>query len=133
MGKRKMDIQVAIDELKARKEVIEKDYKDEVPEYHEALKMAVAALKVMQTMKKRGLQIGHIKEYAKFEDELVAKGYTFRSVLEARNKQEVIPLVSKVDPHYKCIGKMYYCKCGVAYFDASNNYCGNCGQKLRKE
>ena len=40
-----MDAQKAIKELQSRIDLIEKDYKNNVPEYTEALKMAVSALK----------------------------------------------------------------------------------------
>ena len=56
-----------------------------------------------------------------------------QKAIEALGKQVVKPLEAKAHPDYRCIGKMYYCQCGVAYFDVSSNFCGNCGQKLRKE
>lgn len=99
----------------------------------QAKEKAIEALKTVKTMKDRKLRVEHIEEYAKFEDECISKGYTFSSLLAARDKQEVQPLEERAHPNYKCMGKMYYCKCGVAYLDNGSNYCGNCGQKLRKE
>lgn len=97
----------------------------------QAKQKAIEALEIIRTMKERNLKVEHIEEYAKFEDECIAKGYTFNSLIEARDKQDVIPLEEKAHPHYKSVGKMYYCKCGVMYLDNGSDYCCNCGQRLR--
>ena len=52
----------------------------------EALDMAVEALETMQQMKERNITQKTILEYAKFEDECVKKGFTFKSLLEATEK-----------------------------------------------
>lgn len=79
-----------------------------------------------QELNKRNITLKTIEEYIKFEDECVQKGFTFKSLLEAREKQ-----IAK-----KPVGKWYLkacCKCdGVVYeeeYKMEYNYCPNCGQK----
>lgn len=72
------------------------------------------------------------KDYMKNDG--VAEYYeAINTAIVALEKQVVVPLKQTEHPHFKCIGKVYDCKCGVAYLDTGSKYCGNCGQKLRKE
>lgn len=58
---------------------------------------AIKAIQVLETarkykeleseLSKRNLKIDHIREYMEFEDECVEMGFTFKSLLEAREKQ----------------------------------------------
>lgn len=61
---------------------------------NEALDMAIQALETVQKYKdleselsKRNLTTDHIRKYIQFEDECVKQGFTFDSLLEAREKQ----------------------------------------------
>lgn len=83
---------------------------------------------LIQELNKRNITLETIAEYIKFEDECVEKGFTFRSLLEAREKQiakKVIVRDIGVDT-YECPScENIYLSCGGIY-----KYCPNCGQKL---
>lgn len=49
--------------------------------------IAIKALETMQELKKRNLTIADLENYMQFEDECVKKGFSFSSLLEAREKQ----------------------------------------------
>lgn len=80
---------------------------------------------VCKSMIDRKITPENMEEYMKFEDECVKCGFTFNSLLEAREKQ--IPYKPSQQKLVWGIGK---CKCGVEFLDSKTNYCGNCGQKL---
>lgn len=96
----------------------------------EAFNAAITALELMHELNERNLTLEHLENYMKFEDECVKKGFTFKSLLEAREKQIPIPLVEKVHPDFPHMGKLFYCGCGTAYFEKCNKYCAVCGQRL---
>ena len=83
---------------------------------------------LVQELNKRNITLKTIEEYIKFEDECVEKGFTFKSLLEAREKQiakKVIVRDIGVDT-YECPScENIYLSCGGIY-----KYCPNCGQKL---
>lgn len=94
-----------------------------------------AAVKIHKELNKRSLTLENIEEYMKFEDECVKKGFTFKSLLEAREKQ------AAKRPDYEGDGysdghlvyDTWICPCcGKRYeVDYDNyDYCPNCGQKL---
>ncbi len=84
---------------------------------------AIRALEVLAELDERNLTVEHILNYAQFEDEYVEKGFTFKTLLEARGKETPFkPMSCKIT-----LGR---CKCGVGFLDKTTNYCGNCGQKL---
>lgn len=76
-------------------------------------------------MIERNITPENMEEYMKFEDECVKCGFTFKSLLEAREKQ--IPYKPSRKKLVWGIGK---CKCGVEFLDRKTGFCGNCGQKL---
>lgn len=81
------------------------------------------SVEIYKAMLERNITVGNIEEYMKFEDECVEKGFSFKSLLEARDKQEKFkPTQGKVG-----VGR---CKCGVEFLNKNTKYCGNCGQKL---
>ena len=54
--------------------------------------------------------------------------------ISALEKQLASEPENKVHEDYKVLGKNYYCKCGVMFYNWENqptNFCGNCGQKLK--
>ena len=83
---------------------------------------------LVQELNKRNITLKTIEEYIKFEDDCVEKGFTFKSLLEAREKQiakKVIVRDIGVDT-YECPScENIYLSCGGIY-----KYCPNCGQKL---
>lgn len=83
------------------------------------------SVSVCRAMIERNITPENMEEYMKFEDECVKNGFTFNSLLEAREKQ--IPYKPSQQKLVWGIGK---CKCGVEFLDSETNYCGNCGQKL---
>lgn len=80
---------------------------------------------VCKSMIDRKITPESMEEYMKFEDECVECGFTFKSLLEAREKQ--IPYKPSRKKLVCGIGK---CKCGVEFLDRQTGFCGNCGQKL---
>lgn len=83
------------------------------------------SVEICKSMIERNITPENMEEYMKFEDECVKNGFTFNSLLEAREKQ--IPYKPSQQKLVWGIGK---CKCGVEFLDRKTNYCGNCGQKL---
>lgn len=96
---------------------------------------------LVQELNKRNITLKTIEEYIKFEDECVEKGFTFKSLLEAREKQ----IAKKVIIPSTDLGRYYHqescpnCKkefsvriCGYKFKDVigKTNYCHNCGQKI---
>ena len=88
----------------------------------EECKKSVAVCKAMI---ERKITPESMEEYMKFEDECVKNGFTFDSLLKAREKQ--IPYKPSQQKLVWGIGK---CKCGVEFLDRKTGFCGNCGQKL---
>lgn len=75
----------------------------------EAKNMAIQALETIKKLSDRKMTTEVLENYMQFEDECVKKGFTFKSVIEAREKQ-----IAK-KPTYE----------GDGY-----DYCPSCGQKL---
>ena len=101
----------------------------------EALDMAVEALETMQQMKERNITQETILEYAKFEDECVKKGFTFKSLLEAREKQ--IPKKPSLEGDGYADGHLVYdtwiCPCCEKKYEVDYeeyDYCPECGQAI---
>lgn len=78
---------------------------------YKANEMAIQALETIKKLSDRKMTTEVIENYMQFEDECVKKGFTFKSVIEAREKQ-----IAK-KPTYE-----------VDYDDY--DYCPSCGQKL---
>ena len=127
---------------------------------------AIKAIQVLETarkykeleseLSKRNLTIDHIREYIKFEDECVEMGFTFKSLLEAREKQSgKKPILSMheigcmaidyADGHgemkrtennfwrcHKCksvVGERIIVH-GRIHDQRKKKYCENCGQRI---
>lgn len=93
----------------------------------ESMEEIVNALKIASDLKDRNMDLETLENYMKFEDECVKKNFTFKSILEAREKQ----IAKKPFPHPDN-RKMKYCpSCGSYYgMFTGMKYCVNCGQKL---
>lgn len=98
----------------------------------EDMKNAIEALGTMAEMEKRNISTKTILEYAKFEDECIQKGFTFKSLLEAREKQTAKKPQMR---HIKSFDGYNdgWCPCCGSYVQESEYdkiYCQECGQKL---
>ena len=96
--------------------------------------LIIEALTTMIEINKRNMPIEALQEYMKFEDELVKKNFTFKSVIEAREKQ----IAKKVcdfneveeDSFYHLSFMCPNCNQAVISQPYRPNYCKHCGQKL---
>lgn len=77
---------------------------------------------ICKAMAERRISPENMENYMKFEDECVKRGFTFNSLLEAREKQE------PKEPTDRCMYKE--CPvCGEVEIQFCK-YCPSCGQKL---
>lgn len=83
-------------------------------------------IKIIPEMEKRNMTLEHVLEYMKFEDECIKRGFTFKSLLKARERNEPKEVLKTE------IAKMRFYKCPVCrdILDLNQNYCGGCGQRL---
>ncbi len=90
------------------------------------------SVEICKSMIKRNITPENMEEYMKFEDECVKDGFTFNSLLEAREKQTA----KKIEifngqascPNCKCLfGGMDVIKKLITW---DMPHCKNCGQKL---
>lgn len=82
--------------------------------------------KIIPEMEKRNMTIEHVLEYMKFEDECIKRGFTFKSLLKARERNEPKEVLEVA------VGKMCYYTCpvcgGTLYLN--QHYCDFCGRKM---
>lgn len=100
----------AINKLKQHFEYLKHAWKPH-PDYEtmDAIGYAISTLETIKKLSDRKMTTEVLENYMQFEDECVKKGFTFKSVIEAREKQ-----IAK-KPTYE----------GDGY-----DYCPSCGQKL---
>lgn len=100
----------AINKLKQHFEYLKHAWKPH-PDYEtmDAIGYTISALETIKKLSDRKMTTEVLENYMQFEDECVKKGFTFKSVIEAREKQ-----IAK-KPTYE----------GDGY-----DYCPSCGQKL---
>ncbi len=77
---------------------------------------------ICKAMAERRISLQNMEDYMKFEDECVKRGFTFNSLLEAREKQE------PKKPTDRCMYKECPA-CGEVEIEFCK-YCPSCGQKL---
>ena len=95
--------------------------------------LIIEALATKIELNKRNLTADILEEYMKFEDECIQKDFTFKSLLEAREKQiPKKPLHSIYYPNGRKHHHIYCGKCGMyrQRVSMSDNYCRNCGTKI---
>lgn len=98
----------------------------------EASELAIQALETIKKLSDRNMTTEVLENYMQFEDECVKKGFTFKSVIEAREKQ----IAMKAKNSGERIPFEWYCPtceellCDDGYKDTDMKYCGNCGQRL---
>lgn len=101
----------------------------------EASELAIQALETVKKLSGRNMTTEVLENYMQFEDECVKKGFTFKSVIEAREKQ-----IAK-KPYYEgdgyADGQLVYdtwiCPCCDKRYEVDYDnytYCPNCGQKI---
>lgn len=102
----------------------------------EASELAIQALETIKKLSDRKMTTEVLENYMQFEDECVKKGFTFKSVIEAREKQTAKKPTFEGDgyaPDGTLVYDTWICPCcdkryEVGYDDY--DYCPNCGQKL---
>lgn len=79
------------------------------------------SVEICKSMIERNITPENMQEYMKFEDECVRRGFTFNSLLEAREKQTA--------KRPRIIGNAMICpSCPRCFKSASPTYCPSCGQ-----
>ena len=116
----------AIKKLKQHFEYLKHAWKPH-PDYKtmDAIGYAILALEIIKKLSDRNMTTEVLENYMQFEDECVKKGFTFNSVIEAREKQ-----IAK-KPDFTEDKKFALCPCcnGKGLLN-KQKYCDNCGQKL---
>lgn len=104
---------------------------------YKANEMAIQALETIKKLSDRNMTIEVLENYMQFEDECVKKGFTFKSVIEARGKQIAKKPIMK--RYFEDLEEEYLCcpTCGEILTDripVDNKtfyfHCMNCGQKF---
>lgn len=115
----------AIKKLKQHFEYLKHAWKPH-PDYKtmDAIGYAILALEIIKKLSDRNMTTEVLENYMQFEDECVEKGFTFKSVIEAREKQ----MSKKPDFTEDKIFALCPC-CGEGLID-KQKYCDNCGQKI---
>lgn len=103
----------------------------------ENMELIVQALETIKKLSDRKMATEVLENYMQFEDECVKKGFTFESVIEAREKQ--IPRKPIMKRYFVDLEEEYLCcpTCGDILTDRipiDNKtfyfHCMNCGQKF---
>ena len=111
---------------------------EEVPKYRElgTPEECKAAMELYKEVHKRKFTLEAVEEYMKFEDECVRKNFTFKSLLEAREKQTPKKPDLEGDG-YGDDGVLIYdtwiCPCCGKRYEIDYeeyDYCLNCGQAI---
>lgn len=90
----------------------------------EASELAIQTLETIKKLSDRNMTTEVLENYMQFEDECVKKGFTFKSVIEAREKQIAIK------PDFTEDKIFALCPCCGKDLIGKQKYCDNCGQKL---
>ena len=116
----------AIKKLKQHFEYLKHAWKPH-PDYltMDAIGYAISALETIKKLSDRNMTTEVLENYMQFEDECVKKGFAFKSVIEAREKQ-----IAK-KPDFTEDKEFALCPCcnGKGLSD-KQKYCDNCGQKI---
>lgn len=104
----------------------------------EASELAIQALETIKKLSDRKMTAEVLENYMQFEDECIKKGFTFKSVIEARGKQ--IPRKPIFNHNLSDTLSLFHCECGntikvshdIGIMDNNNapNYCSKCGCRL---
>ena len=97
------------------------------PDYEtmDAIGYAISALETIKKLSDRNMTTEVLENYMQFEDECVKKGFTFKSVIEAREKQ------TAKKPDFTEDKEFALCPCCNGKGLSNNQkYCDDCGQKI---
>jgi hypothetical protein len=127
----------AINKLKQHFEYLKHAWKPH-PDYEtmDAIGYAISALETIKKLSDRKMTTEVLENYMQFEDECVKKGFTFKSVIEAREKQIAKKPTYEGDgyaPDGTLIYDTWICPCCDKRYEVDYDdydYCPNCGQKL---
>lgn len=127
----------AIKKLKQHFEYLKHAWKPH-PDYEtmDAIGHAISALETIKKLSDRKMTTEVLENYMQFEDECVKKGFTFESVIEAREKQIAKKPTYEGDgyaPDGTLIYDTWICPCCDKRYEVDYDdydYCPNCGQKL---
>lgn len=127
----------AIKKLKQHFEYLKHAWKPH-PDYEtmDAIGYAISALETIKKLSDRKMTTEVLENYMQFEDECVKKGFTFESVIEAREKQIAKKPTYEGDgyaPDGTLIYDTWICPCYNKRYEVDYDdydYCPNCGQKL---
>ncbi len=103
---------------------------------YKANEMAIQALETIKKLSDRKMTTEVIENYMQFEDECVKKGFTFKSVIEAREKQIAKKPTYEGDgyaPNGTLVYDTWICPCCDKRYEVDYDdydYCPSCGQKL---
>lgn len=100
--------------------------------------IAIKSLEIIKKLSDRKMTTEVLENYMQFEDECVKKGFAFKSVIEAREKQ--IAKKPIFNHNLSDTLSVFHCECGnvikvshdVGIMDNNNapNYCSKCGCRL---
>lgn len=105
-------------------------------EHIESVKLAIQALETVKKLSDRNMTTEVLENYMQFEDECVKKGFTLKSVIEAREKQIAKKPTYEGDgyaPDGTFIYDTWICPCCDKRYEVDYDdydYCPNCGQKI---
>ena len=107
-----------------------------LPDGIEAIELATQALETVKKLSERNMTTEVLENYMQFEDECVKKGFTFKSVIEAREKQiakNPIPIdyekyIGVID-NARFLRGAYWCP-NCKHVVKTGSFCSDCGQKL---
>lgn len=127
----------AIKKLKQHFEYLKHAWKPH-PDYEtmDAIGYAISALETIKKLSDRNMTTEVLENYMQFEDECVKKGFTFKSVIEAREKQiakKPIPIdyekyIGVID-NARFLRGAYWCP-NCKHVIKSGSSCNDCGQRL---
>ncbi len=127
----------AINKLKQHFEYLKHAWKPH-PDYEtmDAIGYAISALETIKKLSDRKMTSEVLENYMQFEDECVKKGFTFKRVIEAREKQIAKKPTYEGDgyaPDGTLVYDTWICPCCDKRYEVDYDdydYCPNCGQKL---
>lgn len=127
----------AIKKLKQHFEYLKHAWKPH-PDYEtmDTIGYAISALETIKKLSDRNMTTEVLENYMQFEDECVKKGFTFKSVIEAREKQiakKPIPIdyekyIGVID-NARFLRGAYWCP-NCKHVIKSGSFCNDCGQRL---
>lgn len=95
--------------------------------------IAIKSLEIIKKLSDRKMTTEVLENYMQFEDECVKKDFTFKSVIEAREKQIAKKPTYEGDgyaPDGTLVYDTWICPCCGKRYEVDYDYCPNCGQKL---